>query len=63
MLYQHSQGSRCAQQYTNMMQEAHRPQKCYTNADKILKSDNKDKPGVTDNENSKKMFLSRIQPR
>ena len=36
-----------------MMYEADRPKKCYTNTDSNSKSNNKDKPTVTDNENSK----------
>ena len=40
------QGSCCEQHYTNMIQEAARPQKCYTNIDSMSKSNNKDKPMV-----------------
>ena len=35
-----------------MMQETDRPRKCYTNAANISKSNGKDKPMYTDNENS-----------
>ena len=47
------QDSRCEQHYTNMMQEADRPTKYYTGPDSNSKSDNKDRPMVTDSENSK----------
>ena len=47
------QGSRCMQHYTNMMQESDRLVKCYTNTNINSKSDNNDKPMVTDNENNK----------
>ena len=35
------------------MQTADRPKKCYTSTNRNSKSENKDKPTVTDNENSK----------
>ena len=46
-------GSRCEQHYMNMMQEAERPQKCYTKTYSISKSNNKDRLMAPDNENSK----------
>ena len=51
------QGARCEQAYTNIMQEADRPEKCYTTRDSISKSDNKDKTTASDNENSKINYL------
>ena len=47
------QGSRHRQHFKNMMQEAYRPEKCYTNTVSNSKSDNKDKPTIIDNKNSK----------
>ena len=44
------QDSRHEQHYTNMMLEANRDEKFYTNTDSISKFDNKDKPVVTDKE-------------
>ena len=47
------QSSMCEQHYKNMMQEADRPQKYYSNTGSNPKFDNKDKPMVIDNENNK----------
>ena len=53
------QGSRPEQHYTNMMQEADRIKKCYTNTDNISNFNNTDKQMVIDKEsNTINYFLS-----
>ena len=55
------QGSRYEQHYTNMMQEAERPQKCYTNTDNISNSDTKDGQMVIDDKNNKINYFLLLQ--
>ena len=57
------QGSRCEQHYTNMMQEAETPKKCYSNTDSNQTLDSKDKPMVIANEKENKLFPFMPQPR